>query len=224
MPLSQDQDEIHHRYGDPHKIEDDEDGEVTWYYFDPDDQSTPALIVVFDEGMLENVFAIENGELKVRYPSHVSGQGEAIRAAQDLMEQSLESRADGDLDARARLLGEAIQADPGYSDAYLALGWELMDVGDFPQAARILEKGLKADPPNLALRHPLALSLYHADRPDEAERAGERLLQMSPGSSWHAKIRELLAAIRGEALEEHDGPSQDEIDALLMGEDPSGSD
>ena len=62
-----------------------------------------------------------------------------------------------------------------------------MDVGDFPQAARILEKGLQADPPNLVLRHSLALALYHSDRPDEAESVCERLLQMSPGSSCHAK-------------------------------------
>ena len=120
MLLSRDQDEIHHRYGEPHKIEDDEDGEVTWFYFHPEDENTPALIAVFDEGELENVFVTENRELKVRYPSRLSGEGEAIRTAEALMEQSLEARW-RDPDACERLLREAIQADPRHSDAYLAL-------------------------------------------------------------------------------------------------------
>lgn len=103
-------------------------------------------------------------------------------------------------DNAAVFYSRALSVDPSNTDVMYGLGISLYQTGDFEQAARWFSTILESNPEEAAAHFNLGfIQKHHLDKPDEARRHFETVIELNPAEQWLVEqARKELAGEHGE--------------------------
>lgn len=102
----------------------------------------------------------------------------------DLFDEATGDIALGDLDAAAEKFRECVRLDPGFFDAWHALGMALMKSGRFPEAIEAGLQAVRLRPNDQLAWSSLSLFYVRSNQIPEAESAGAKARVIS----WGGKV------------------------------------
>jgi len=128
----------------------------------------------------------------------VNAQQQGREKAASLYREAVELANKGDEDRAIKLMMEAVQTDPGYSEAYTRLGYMLLKKGAPDKAIDAFMSALKSNPASHSSKTGLGLALLKKGNTRDAEAVLKESLKLNPSPSRAHFALGLLYEKKGE--------------------------